>query len=223
MTVPWETADYSHISDSVPAAGILPRPLADWAKHCKLPYASKCKSTEVNMNLYCYGFMAHLVAARQGKVIMTEEEYTARIFHFMNVMETAALHSQASDFQSHGWMVARDNDDKVIADIDRGFTDWASLGQSNHSGNFAMAVAANPRPALPGKLAAGRSRKDDEKTQVCNSYNKTTDEGCIFELRNPGKTCGYQHICSFCFKNEKKEFEHKEIVCRKKENASQPS
>ena len=114
------------------------------------------------MNLYCYGFMAHLVAARQGKVIMTEEEYTARIFHFMNVMETAALHSQASDFQSHGWMVARDNDDKVIADIDRGFTDWASLGQSIHSGTSPWPWPPTPAQPSPGnwpRAARGRMMK----------------------------------------------------------------
>ena len=50
---------------------------SDYVKYCKVPYASKCKATDINMNMFCYGFISHLLAARQGKVIMTEEEYTA--------------------------------------------------------------------------------------------------------------------------------------------------
>ena len=148
--------------------------------------------------------------------------------HFLNVMETAALHSKAEDFQSYGWTVARDYDDKVMADIYRGTLSWTQLGHSVHSGNFMMAVAAIPRPTN-GRLAAGggaktpKDKRDDDKIQVCSSYNKTEEDGCSFEARNPGKSCCFKHICDFCWKQDKRELKHKEVVCRKKEETNQPS
>ena len=158
---------------------------ADFAKQCKVLYASKAKNTDINMNLYCYGFMATLLAARQGRIQMSEDEYTARMHHFMNVMETAALHSKVEDFQQYGWVVARDYDNKVMADIERGSTSWTQLGQSIDSGNFAMAVAANPRPTV-GKQGVSSNKQGEKKLEnkvlVCNSFNQTEDDGCSYEF-----------------------------------------
>ena len=196
----------------------------DYAKYCKVPYAAKCKPTDINMNMFCYGFISHLLAARQGKIIMSEDEYTARMYHFLNVMETAALHSKNDDFQSYGWTVARDYDDKVMADLERGTLSWTQLGQSVHSGNFAMATAAvhRPKSAANGGIKS-KEKKDEDKIQICTSFNKTEEEGCNFEAKNPGKTCCFKHICEFCWKHDRRENKHKEVVCRKKQESSQPS
>ena len=111
-----------------------------------------------------------------------------------------------------------------MADLERGTLSWTQLGQSVHSGNFAMAMATvhRPKSAANGGIKS-KEKKDEDKIQICTSFNKSEEEECNFEGKNPGKTCCFKHICEFCWKNDRRENKHKEIVCRKKQESSQPS
>ena len=94
---------------------------------------------------------------------MSEEEQNCRIQHLLNVLETAAIHSSPTEFQSHGWTVARDYDYRVMADMDRGIINWINLGPSIHAGNYTQAVSANPTPLSGAKMLGGKRGKKEPR------------------------------------------------------------
>ena len=67
------------------------------------PHAGKSPPDQVNQNLWAFGFMKHLLATKTGTLPqLSKEEEVARLRHFVDVMEIAALHSTSSDFRCQG-------------------------------------------------------------------------------------------------------------------------
>ena len=152
----------------------------------------------MNQNLWAFGFMKHLLATKTGTLPqLSKEEEVARLRHFVDVMEIAALHSTSSDFQCQGWAIARDFDHRVMADLDQGEVTWPTIATAacvTRSYNQAV-HCQQVRPPPP-------RREGGEAQPICASYNTTaaTTEGpdCRFEASNPGRTCRYRHVCSRC-------------------------
>ena len=149
------------------------------------------------MNLWCYGFVKHLLATKTGTLPqLPPEEEVARLRHFLDVLETAALHSTATDFQCQGWTIARDYNTRVMADLDQGEVTWPTIATAaSVTRNYNQAVhCCQVRP--PPRREVGASQP------ICASYNTTaaTNEGfnCRFESLNPGRTCRYRHVCTRC-------------------------
>jgi hypothetical protein len=176
------------------------------------------------MNLYAYGTMSSLLAVKEGRCHMSEEEQIGKMRHFLNVMEATASQSTAADFQSHGWVVARDYDRKVFSDMEYGRTRWSDVAMTVDSGNFSLAAAANPRPPASGGqggagLGAQSQKAPVKKDQLCSTYNTMKEEGCKWEAANPGKRCSYKHSCSYCSTTLGRDYPHKELTCLKKTGA----
>merc|ERR1719319_318471 len=170
---------------------------SEWAKLCKAPHATKSSPDQLNMNLWCYGFVKHLLATKTGTLPqLPPEEEVARMRHFLDVLETAALHSTATDFQCQGWTIARDFDSRVMADLDQGEVTWPTI-------STAACVIRNYQQAVHCCQVRPPPRREEGASQpICASYNTTaaTTEGsnCRFESLNPGRTCRYRHACSRC-------------------------
>ena len=133
--------------------------------------------------------------------------------HFLDMMETTALHSSMSDFQCEGWEIAREFDSRVMADIDQGEVTWPTVATSSlvtRSYNQAVhCIQQRPRKGTGG----GDGRR------ICPTYNTFTSTAgatCEYEAANPGRKCKLQHICSSCAAMGNS-YSHKEQECRAKE------
>ena len=141
--------------------------------------------------------MKHLLATKTGTLPqLSPEEEVARLRHFVDVLETAALHSSATDFQCQGWTIARDFDHRVMADLDQGEVTWPTIATAACvTRSYNQAVHCNA-------IRSPSPRRLNDTTPICASYNNTaaTMEGssCSFETSNPGRTCRYRHACSHC-------------------------
>jgi len=166
----------------------------------------------VNQNLWAFGYMKHLLATKTGTLPqLSPEEEVARLRHFLDVLETAALHSTATDFQCQGWTIARDYNTRVMADLDQGEVTWPTIATAACViRNYNQAVhCCQVRPPPP--------REGGGTQPICKSYNTTaaaTIDGhsCWFEASNHGRTCKYRHICSRCATTGLKA-PHKEMDC----------
>ena len=165
------------------------------------------------MNLWSYGYMKHLLACKTGTLPqLSHEEEVARMRHFLDMMETTALHSSMSDFQCEGWEIAREFDSRVMADIDQGEVTWPTVATSSlvvRSYNQAV-------HCIQQRLEKGTGGGDGRR--ICPTYNTfTATEGasCEYEAAHPGTVCRFQHICSFCA-TRGNSHPHKVLVCRAK-------
>ena len=186
---------------------------AEWAKLCKAPHASKASADRVNQNLWSFGFIKHLVATKTGVLPpLPQEEEVARLRHFLDIMETTALHSSGSDFQCHGWQIARDYDARVMADLEQGEVSWSTIATAaSVTRNYNQAVHCNSKPApVTRRGGQGGGADDGDAPRICKSYNEGT---CTFEAANPSRPCKFSHICSHCAAAGFS-FQHKQVDCR---------
>jgi len=185
---------------------------AEWAKLAKAPHASKASADRINQNLWSFGFIKHLVATKTGVLPpLPQEEEVARLRHFLDIMETTALHSVGSDFQCHGWQIARDYDTRVMADLEQGEVSWSTIATAaSVTRNYNQAVHCNPKPAPArvGRGAQGGGADDGDAPRICKGFNEGT---CTFEAAN--RPCKYSHICSFCAASGFS-FTHRQVDCR---------
>ena len=185
--------------------------LIDFARKCPTKWAKESKQGNINLALYGYAAMAELESLLCSEADdLQRGEHLARVRHVKNVFEVCCANSEARDFSSYGWVLARDYAFKVENKVEQGFSSWGSMPQGVQTADLVMAQCEYPRPQQ--KL---EPKKLEQKT--CTTYNTcSTVDKCEYEVANPDKTCQRRHECSYCRKFFKQSYKHQEIKCSKK-------
>ena len=96
---------------------------SEFVKYCQVDYAKKIKPDNCNLVLYVWGFVAQLLASKQGLISsMSEQEQIGRLQHLLHVLELCAMQSPPTDFNSPAWLCAKNYSERVYQDLDTGAT-----------------------------------------------------------------------------------------------------
>ena len=193
----------------------------DFSKYCQVEYAKKVKADNCNIILYVWGYLAQILASKQGTIsAMSEHELVGRLQHLLHVLELCAMQSASTDFNSSAWLCARNYSDRVFQDLDSGATSWASIGPKMHPTNMMQAMSAYPKVVFKQSEKVKPVNSSDNLSgsgPVCTKWSTCETEGkCQYEVENPGRTCNRPHYCTFCSKRFQQNRKHKESECRKK-------
>ena len=195
----------------------------DFAKYCQVEYAKKAKSDNCNLVLYVWGYVAQMLASKQGLVdAMPEQEQLGRLQHLLHVLELCAMQCSSTDFNSPAWLCAKNYSDRVFQDLDSGSTSWAQIGPKMHPTNMMQAMSAHPKVSSFKQDKFGTKPTNNGQLEatpgpVCPKWvDCDIEDKCQYEVDNPGRTCNRPHYCTFCLKKFKQTRKHKEVDCRKK-------
>lgn len=192
---------------------------SDFVKYCQVDYAKKVKPDNCNLVLYVWGYVAQLLASKQGLISsMSEQEQIGRLQHLLHVLELCAMQSPPTDFNTPAWLCAKNYSERVYQDLDTGATTWSHIGPKMHPTNMMQAMATHPKKTLYDKPSQLPSKPSDPATaQVCPKWSSCeVEDKCLWEVENPGRSCNRPHFCSFCHKKYKQIRKHKDSDCRKK-------
>ena len=189
----------------------------DFAKMGTFSYTSQIKHSNLNLALFSYGSLRHLLYLIDGTLPPVKPaELTARIQHLINVFEIVSLSSSLSDFDHVSWKIGKAYDDRIVSDVEVGNKHWLSLDKSIDSTawQFARELVGKNKPTQnQSKPQGGNSNS----TKMCTTWNSFRKDGCHYEHRNPGEVCVFQHICSRCKKK------HKVWQCPENQQSNSPS
>ena len=130
----------------------------------KFPYISQLKESNLNLSLYSYGTLKHLLLLSNGTLPnVNKKEFSSRLQHGLNVLEIVCLESLLSDFDSASWRVAREYDSKIVEDISTGVKSWESLDQSIDS--TAWTYAQKMAPPKVSKVNSNQNQKGQNNTK----------------------------------------------------------
>ena len=193
----------------------------DFSKYCQVDYAKKAKADNCNLVLYVWGYLAQILASKQGAIsAMSEQEHVGRLQHLLHVLELCAMQSSSTDFNSPAWLCARNYSDRVFQDFDSGAASWASIGPKMHPTNMMQAMSAHPKTAPKQQEKVKPVNASDAPPPpgpVCSKWSTCeTEDKCQYEVENPGRTCNRPHYCTFCNRKFMQRRKHKESECRKK-------
>ena len=101
----------------------------DFAKKCPAKWAKETKPSSLNLSLYGYAAMAELesLLSCNGDPTISHAEIIARVRHVKNVYKVCCVNSDAKDFSSYGWVLARDYASKVENKVEQGIIHWQSM------------------------------------------------------------------------------------------------
>ena len=164
---------------------------------CKLgcfSYSSQIKDTTMNLALFSYGSVKHLLALMDGTLQpVSNKEFVNRLQHILNVLEITCLGSSLNDFESQSWKIGREYNEKIVKDIEMGVKSWETLDRSIDPTAWAFAKELAP-PTKPTKP----NDRNTKSQKLCTTWNTFKESGCHYEYNNGGENCVYQHICSKC-------------------------
>ena len=189
----------------------------DFAKMGTFSYTSQIKHSNLNLALFSYGSLRHLLYLIDGTLPPVKPaELTARIQHLINVFEIVSLSSSLSDFDHVSWKIGKAYDDRIVSDVEVGNKHWLSLDKSIDSTawQFARELVGKNKPTQnQSKPQGGNSNS----TKMCTTWNSFRKDGCHYEHTNPGEVCVFQHVCSRCKKK------HKVWQCPENQQSNSPS
>ena len=199
---------------------MLVRP-TEFAKYCQVEYAKKAKSDNCNLVLYVWGYVAQILASKQGLLSpMSEQEQLGRLQHLLHVLELCAMQSSSTDFNLPAWLCAKNYSDRVFQDLDSGATSWPQIGPKMHPTNMMQAMSTHPKVLFHKQekvVKPSGTQSDATPGPVCPKWQTCeVEDKCQFEVDFPGRTCNRPHYCTFCQKKYKQSRKHKETDCRKK-------
>ena len=212
----------SHCSLQDDKQGKMPS-IVQFARNCPVSWTSKVTSDKLNMGLWCWSFVAELLATRTGQADpLPSGELEARLQHFLNVLEIALQPSAPTDFENHGWKVARLYAEKVQHKVERGDT-WLGFEKrygtdsQPHELMAAEKELAMRAPKVPKQPKDEDVKKDVEKKRTCTTWNSSSIEGkCEFEVQYEGRSCSRRHECSWCKEKGKRSLGHQRSFCRQR-------
>ena len=197
--------------------------IVQYARSCPVAWTSKVTSDKLNMGLWCWGYVAELLASRTGQTPSLQPgELEARMQHFLNVLEIALQPSNPAEFDGHSWRVARLYAEKVQHKIDRGETwlNFESRYGADSQPHELMAAKEEVRPVRkpkdPIKEDPKGKPKDDKKgtKRTCTTWNASSVEGkCDFEVQYD-RACDRRHECSWCKEKGHRSLHHQRSFCR---------
>ena len=198
--------------------------IVQFARNCPVSWTSKVTSDKLNMGLWCWSFIAELLATRTGQADpLPSGELEARIQHFLNVLEIALQPSAPTDFDNHGWKVARLYAEKVQNKVERGDT-WLSFEQRYGSDSQPHELMAAEKELATKSVKVPKQTKeedgkpkDETKKKTCTTWNSSSTEGkCEFEVQYEGRSCSRRHECSWCKEKGKRSLGHQRSFCRQR-------
>jgi hypothetical protein len=147
----------------------------------------------------------------QGSVVL------GKLRHLKNTLEVCCQNSTSNEFTGYGWTLAKDYAIKLSDEIDQGRSSWHDMQLEVKTSTLMSATMENPRP-LPRNDPPPKRLKQDDKKELCTSYNKcTTESKCDYEVANPDKTCQRKHECSWCILKKNQSWRQQASRCRNKE------
>ena len=198
------------------------------ARDCPVAWTTKVTGDKLNMGLWCWAYMAQLLASRTGQApSLGPGDLEARMQHFLNVLEIALQPSNPTEFDGHSWRVARLYDEKIQHKIDRGET-WKKFEEkygADSQPSELMAAREELGPKQPrrttgnGKENDRNSDKNEKKwpKRTCTTWNSSSVEGkCDWESQNEGRACDRRHECSWCKEKGKRSLHHQRSFCRQR-------
>ena len=184
----------------------------DYAKRCPTKWAADIKPATLNLALYRYGALAELEAALvEGNEV--NKEVLGKVRHVKNTFEVCCVNSDAKDFVSYGWILARDYAWKVENKVEQGITSCQAMPVGVQTSDLVLAQCEYPRPSK----TIPKPADDKNQKKLCTTYNHcATMDKCEYEVTNPDKTCQRRHECSYCRKYFNQGYKHQEVKCSKK-------
>ena len=218
----------SSVSDLYAATTVCKQLRAfEFASTGQFPYKSQLKQDNTNAITFAYGAIKHLEAVKSGLIKnMPDSEFLARLKHLRNVFEIACLSSPLTSFCDPSWQIAREYDSRLISDIESGNKSWDTLSNGLELDSIYCAKESielkNRNKKQPTKGGADKKVPDDNikakkdpKKSGCTTYNThRASDGCYFEHNNEGKSCVYDHYCSWCKLNRDVTEKHKALNCQ---------
>ena len=216
-----QTTSQQGMSSSSMTGVVFVRP-TEFSKYCQVEYAKKAKADNCNLVLYVWGYMAQILASKQGLLAaMPDQEVIGRLQHLLHVLELCAMQSSSTDYNGASWLCAKNYSDRVFQDLDCGSTSWSLIGPKMHPTNMMQAMSAHPKvTTIPyvksDKAKAPSIQPEANAGPVCPKWASCeVDDKCQWEV-DSGRTCNRPHYCGFCHKKFKQTWKHKEANCRKK-------
>ena len=189
--------------------------VVELSKQCPTKWTKSTNINNINLPLYTWGAIAEIEASLSGRAnCMSEGEMLGKIRHIKCMLEVCCLNSNATDFNTFGWTIAKDYANKVEDEIHHGIFTWNEMTPSVRTGPLLLAQMDCQRQTS----AKSTNKKDGENMKVCTTYNKCTTKGkCDYEVTNPEKSCQRKHECSWCKSNLGQSNRHQAWECKKKE------
>ena len=207
--------------------------LVNYARNCPVAWTSKVTSDKLNMGLWCYSYVAELLATRTGAAsALAPGELEARMQHFLNVMEISLQPSNPAEYDGHSWRVARLYAEKVQQKVDRG-SSWVAFekryGADTHPHELMAAQVELPPPSKKTIVEKKVEKKGDkgkdvkERTgRICTTWNSSDVENkCKFEVNYEGRECNNKHECSWCKDKHGRSLPHQRTFCRQRITAGE--
>ena len=200
--------------------------LVEFARNCPVAWTSKITGDKLNMGLWCWAYIAQLLASRKGSApALQRGELEARMQHFLNVLEVALQPSNSAEYDGPSWKVARLYAEKVQQKVDKG-SSWAVFeqryGTDTHPHELMAAqteLAPKLKPKDPKEL---KKPKEGKEKPTCTTWNSSEVENkCKYEVENEGRECNRKHECSWCKENHKRSLPHQRSFCRQRINAGE--
>ena len=174
----------------------------DFAKLGTFPYSSQIKQANLNLSLFSYGSLRHILYLIDGTLPPVKpEELCARLQHLINVFEIVSLSSSITDFDNNAWKIGKEYDARIISDLELGIKQWCSLDRAIDptAWQFAKELVGKSKP----NQSQSKSQGNSSSTKLCTTWNTFKRDGCHYKFTNPGEVCVFQHVCSKCRKNHK--------------------
>ena len=190
--------------------------IIQYARDCPVSWTSKVTSDKLNLGLWCWAYVAELLASRTGQAPPLQQgELEARLQHYLNVLEIALQPGNAAEFDNQSWRVARLYAEKVQQKLERGDS-WLGFGAKYGSDSHPHELmAAEKELAFKPKKKDDEKKPKDEKKKTCTTWNSSVVEGkCEYEVQNEGKICNRRHECSWCKDKGKTSLRHQRSFCR---------
>ena len=194
----------------------------EFAATGQFSYSRQLRQDNLNAVTFAFGSFKHLEAAMEGLISMSKTEFLARLRHLKNTFEIACLSSNLNNFTDQSWLVAREYDTRVIADIESGAKTWASLSRgletdAIYCANRIVENREKSKKKEKPKAEKNNGEKSESKSKPCTTFNShRNSDGCLWEQNNQGKTCVFRHFCSWCKENRNVEENHKLFNCEHK-------
>ena len=188
----------------------------DFAKLSHYSFSSQINEDNLNLALFSYGSLKHLLALTDGTLPpVSKTEFLNRLQHLVNVFDIVCLGTPLSSFNGASWTEGHEYNKRILHDLETGVKDWKTLSRSIDSTCWTFAKINSD-----AKLYSDSSTYSDSDGSVydsvcensprkCTSWNSFRKSGCQFEFLNPGKTCRFLHSCSTCEANGQLDMPHK--------------
>ena len=202
--------------------------IVDWARKCPVLWAEKVSHESMNVVVWIWGYLSEILSSQSGGAPSMEPGVLeAKLQHALCVLEVCATHSEKTDFDHHGWKIARLYARKVQAQLDRGLVKWSDFTEFKSNPHPSELIAAKQelaglennvkkKKAFEEVKEGSRGRQADRA--LCTTWNSSKVEGkCDWQANNPDKgRCNRRHDCSYCAEKGYGKFFHQKTFCGKR-------